>query len=724
MDGPNGSAGGPVYRARAPGGGPNDLLRVSFMSKGPERSKGSNRLALEASPYLQQHAHNPVDWYPWGPEALEKAKREDKPILLSIGYSACHWCHVMERESFEDAAIAATMNGWFVNVKVDREERPDLDHVYQLVVQLTGRSGGWPLTVFLTPDQKPFFGGTYFPPRDRYGMPGFPKVLESVHEAYRARRDEVDAHAGELELAIADAGKVGGGTVDVITPEFAASAARVLGSRFDATNGGFGHKPKFPNSTCLDVFLRVGDLAPARRALDAMRAGGIWDHLGGGFHRYSTDERWLVPHFEKMLYDNAQLLRTYADAWCSTREARYERTARDIAAYVAREMTAPDGGFYATQDADSEGEEGKFFVWTPAEVDAACGDDTEAAAIAKAFFDVTPPGNFEEGGASVLSTPASLEEVAARAAVPVVTAEAAIERARRRMFDARERRPKPFRDEKVLAGWNGLMAGALARAGAALDDAAMIEAASRALSCVECRLVVRESDGRARVLRHAKGDVVKGPGFLDDYAYVGDAALDLYEATGEPRWVTLARALADTVLARFLDSKEEGFFFTPDDGEKILVRTKDTFDHAVPSGSAIACRLLLRLGSLCDEAYAAPAVRSLEGLAQAAAQSPMGMSVTVGLVDRLARGSVDVVVVGPRSSAGAMALARAAQRTFVPNLVLAWADPTDRASMEACVALGRDKAAHAEPVAYVCRGRTCSPPVRDPRELERGLAER
>ena len=689
-----------------------------------------NRLALEASPYLQQHANNPVDWYPWGPEALERARLEDKPIFLSVGYSACHWCHVMERESFENADIAALMNEWFVSVKVDREERPDLDHVYQLVVQLTGRSGGWPLTVFLTPDQKPFFGGTYFPPVDRYGMPGFPKVLESVWEAYRARRDEVDAHAGELAGAIAEAGRPEAGSVEAITPEFAGRAASKLAARFDDRHGGFGQRPKFPSSTCLDVLLRTGDTGRARKALDAMRAGGIWDHLGGGFHRYSTDERWLVPHFEKMLYDNALLLRTYADAWRLTREPRYAETARAIAAYVAREMTSPGGGFYATQDADSEGQEGKFFVWTPAEVDAACGGDAEAAAVAKAAFDVTARGNFEESGATVLSTPAPVAEVASRVALSVPVAEAALERARAAMFAARELRPKPFRDEKLLASYNGLMAGALARAGAALGEPAMIEAAARALAFVEDKLVVREGaagSGGARVLRHCKGDVIRGPGFLDDHAFVGDAALDVYEATGDPRWVALARAVADAVIAHFHDAQGGGFFFTPDDGEKILVRTKDTFDHAVPSGSAVACRLLLRLGALADARYAESPTRALEGLASAAMQSPSGMSVTVGLVDRLARGSVDVVLVGPRSSEATRALARAAQAAFVPDLVLAWADPADPASMAACAAVAEGKPAQGEPVApvaYVCRGRACSLPLRDGPELERALAGR
>ena len=366
-----------------------------------------NRLADEASPYLQQHAQNPVDWYPWGAEALDRARQEDKPILLSIGYSACHWCHVMERESFEDTAIAALMNQWFVNVKVDREERPDLDQVYQLVVQLMGRSGGWPLTVFLTPDQRPFFGGTYFPPVDRYGMPGFPKVLQAIWEAYHARRDEVDAQSAELAKAIGDVAageaRAAAAASGAVGPALLETATEKLVARFDDDHGGFGHRPKFPSTMSLDVLLRGGDLARVRKALDGMRDGGIWDHLGGGFHRYSTDERWLVPHFEKMLYDNALLLRLYVDAWRATGEARYADTARGIAAYLLREMQSPDGGFYSTQDADSEGEEGKFFVWTPREVDAACAGDDEAARAAKRVWGIDAEGNFEGSGATVLS---------------------------------------------------------------------------------------------------------------------------------------------------------------------------------------------------------------------------------------------------------------------------------------------------------------------------------
>ncbi len=674
-----------------------------------------NRLAGEASPYLQQHAHNPVDWYPWGPEALERAKREDKPILLSIGYSACHWCHVMERESFEDEQIAKLMNGWFVNVKVDREERPDLDQVYQLVVQLMGRSGGWPLTVFLTPDQRPFFGGTYFPPVDRYGMPGFPKVLQAIWEAYHSKRDEVVAQSAELTRAIQQVGS-GEGSEAAPAPsaDLVKRGAAKLVARFDDVHGGFGHRPKFPNTMSLDVLLRTGDVARVRKALDGMRAGGIWDHLGGGFHRYSTDEHWLVPHFEKMLYDNALLLRLYVDAWRVTRDERYAETARAIAVYLTREMTSPEGAFYATQDADSEGEEGRFFVWTPEQVDEACAGDAEAARAAKRVWGIDAQGNFEgraETVLSLVSPPSDPEETAA------------LERARRAMFDAREKRPKPFRDEKILASWNALTIGALADAGGALGETAMLAAAARAMDYVERVLLAPEGQSRARVLRLAKDGAAKGSGFLDDHAYVADAALDLYDATGAARYVQLARRLADSILVHFHDEKEGGFFFTPDDGESILVRAKDPYDHAVPAGATVACRVLLRLGALVDERYAATATRSVERLAGAAADNPMGMSGTLSLVDRLVRGSVDVVLVGARGSEPTRSreLERAPMRAYLPDRVMAWVDPSDPASIEACRLLAEGKPAEPQPAAYVCRGRTCSLPVQTAEELAKLL---
>ena len=675
----------------------------------------TNRLAKEASPYLQQHAENPVDWYPWGEEALARARGEDRPILLSIGYSACHWCHVMERESFEDARTAKLMNDLFVNVKVDREERPDLDQIYQLVVQLMGRSGGWPLTVFLTPAQKPFFAGTYFPPADRYGMPSFAKVLTAVAEAYREKRGDIDAQADEIAGAIAEAtrvearasGAATGAAAAALTTDFVQRAARKIASRFDDANGGFGNAPKFPNTMALDVLLRAGDVARVKRALVAMRAGGIYDQLGGGFHRYSTDAQWLVPHFEKMLYDNALLLRLYVDGWRATGEETLAETARDVAAYVAREMTDPStGGFYASQDADSEGEEGKFFVWSPEEIaDALAGDD-EAHGAATLAWGITEDGNFEETSKTVLSLVA-----------PAAVSAAALARAREKLFAVREERVKPFRDEKILASWNGLMIGALADASRALDAPEMLAAAQRAFAFVESKLVTAEG----RVLRLVKDDVVKGPGFLDDHAYVADAALDLYEATGDPRYVARARAIADALLRHF-----GGFYFTPDDGEALITRAKDPWDHAVPSGQAIACRVLLRLGALAEERYLEPARAELERLAGAALDNPMGIAQSVCLLDRLVRGSVDVVVVGRgvREDPRAHALVREVSRAWLGARNVAWLDPSDDASRAACAALaeGKTPASDGSPAAYVCRGRTCSLPLTTPESLREALA--
>jgi uncharacterized protein YyaL (SSP411 family) len=709
-------------------------------------ARPSNRLAREASPYLRQHATNPVDWYPWGEEALGRAKREDRPILLSVGYSACHWCHVMERESFEDEAIARRMNEGFVCIKVDREERPDLDQIYQLVVQLMGRSGGWPLTVFLTPDKTPFFGGTYFPPTDRYGMPGFPKILEAVGEAYRTRRAEVTAQAGELAQAIARIGagdlpEKPGGEADTPGPDLLERAAAKLGERFDDAHGGFGGRPKFPNTMSLDLLLRRGALehdacalARVRRALDRMRAGGIHDHLGGGFHRYSTDEKWLVPHFEKMLYDNALLMRAYADAHRAMGDRAYADTVRAIAAYVVREMQDPRGGYYATQDADSEGEEGKFFLWTPEEVDEACGEDAEAAHVLRAHFGVTPDGNFEDphaepsaGAARSLRTVLSIvrdkAEVATELALPLSKVEDAILRGRALLFAYRAKRPRPMRDEKVLASWNGLMVGAMADAGALLDDASFVASAERAFAFV-LETLATEENGVLRLARHATrtedGEAARGKGFLDDYAFLADAALVLYEVTGAPRYVTVACRLADTMIRHF--HGDAGFFYTPDDGEPLLVRTKDAYDQAVPSATSIACQVMVKLGALTDTKYTAYASADLERLAPAAIANPAAFGQSIAVLHRLVRGHVEVVLVGPRDSPATRALARTALHAYLPNRLVAWADPADPSAMTAARVLADGKPARDVPVAYVCRDRACAAPVAEPSALERVLA--
>ena len=685
-----------------------------------------NRLLHEASPYLQQHAHNPVDWFPWGDEALTKSKAEDKPILLSIGYSACHWCHVMERESFEDEGIARQMNQDFVSIKVDREERPDLDHIYQLVVQLMGRSGGWPLTVFLTPEQKPFFAGTYFPPRDRYGISGFPTVLAALADIYKTRRGDVEKSAREIAQTLARVG-------DLRTSDAAAArlgpdllertAAKLLG-RFDPRYGGFGGRPKFPNTMCLGVLLRRGveenqehPAQSVKLALERMRAGGIWDHLGGGFHRYSTDERWLVPHFEKMLYDNALLLRLYTDGFRAFGNEEHAATARDIGAYLLAEMESPAGGFFASQDADSEGEEGKFFVWTEDQIRAALGDDEVAILTALRYYGVTASGNFESTGATVLHANRPLDAVAVELDLPRAEIELALSRARTKLRAAREKREKTFRDEKILASWNGLVIGALADAASPLEAPSFLAAAVRAYDRVERDLV---SD--AGVARLVKDGVVRGPGFLDDYAFLASAALDLYEATGNSRYVGAAARLADQLLEKFWDEAGGGFFFTPHDGERLITRSKDPFDQAVPSGGSIASLALLRLAALLDEKYGVPAQRYLEQVAPSALDNPFGFGQTIGVLDRLVRGSTDVVILGRRDDPLAIALHRAALSRYLPNRNVVWADPASAASLAAAPLLTRDKPFDRAPTAFVCRGRTCSAPLNEPSEL-RALLE-
>ncbi len=673
-----------------------------------------NRLSLESSPYLRQHANNPVDWHPWGPEALEKALREDKPILLSIGYAACHWCHVMERESFEDQELAAQMNELFVNIKVDREERPDLDQIYQLTVQLMGRSGGWPLTVFLTPDRRPFFAGTYFPPRDKMGMPGFGRVMQAVSDAYRNRRGEVAEQAQEMTAAIARASLPAGALKSEAGPDLLKKACRKLLSRFDSAHGGFGGRPKFPNTMGLDVLLRRGvqeaDSVSAdsvRLALDKMRAGGIWDHLRGGFHRYSTDERWLVPHFEKMLYDNALLLRLYTDGFRVFGKPEYERVAREIVGYLMAEMRDPSGAFYAAQDADSEGHEGKFFVWTLSDLHKALGSDVQAYDAARIYFGITEEGNFENSGATVLSEVKSIERTAAIVDVPLEQAEAALLRAKAKMLEARNERAKPLRDDKVLTSWNALLIGALCDAGRAFSEPSWVQMAEEAFAAIEQRLVADR-----RVGRYFLGDAAVQRGFLDDQAYMGNAALDLFEATGKARYVSVARSLCDAMLEQFWDKAASGFFFTPKDGEALITRTKELYDHAAPSSASMASLLCLRLSELADESYAKPAQEQLGAVAHTAAENPFGLGQMVCVLDRLARGSVDVVIVGDAKSPESKAFQRVAFRAYLPNRNVIVLDPNDAELSKSVPLIAEGKAGRAsEIVAYVCRNRTCSAPI-------------
>ena len=695
------------------------------MTSSAPSARRPNRLIHEASAYLRQHAHNPVDWYPWGEEALARARELDRPILLSVGYSACHWCHVMERESFEDEAVARQMNDHFVCIKVDREERPDIDQIYQTVVQLLRQSGGWPLTVFLTPTQRPFFGGTYFPPAPRHGLPAFGDLLGKVAEAYAQKREDVLLEADEIMEAIT---RVNGrrGTSSAPGPELLGQAAQKLTRRFDDEHGGFGDRPKFPSTMNVEVLLRHAveardgaSEARVRRVLDAMRAGGIWDHLGGGFHRYSTDAKWLVPHFEKMLYDNAQLLRLYLDAGRAFASDAYVGVARDIAVYLRREMQSPAGAFFAAQDADSEGEEGRFFVWSPAQIDAIVTDPVSQQLV-KEHYGVEPHGNFEKTGLSVLSEVTGSDRLSIRFGMSPSEVHRRLDEGRAALWQAREQRPRPARDEKMLACWNGLTIGALAELGAATGETVWIDAARAAFACLEQHLIGDDKTvarylaiegGQARVLR---------PGFLDDHANLGLAALDLYEATGEARYAQVARRIADRMLADFW--ADGSFYLTAGSGESLVVRPHDPHDQATPSGSSQAALLCLRLGSLVGEPYTERAATALGAVAASAIEHPFGLGQSVNALHRLVRGSVDVVIVGTRGEAATEALRREVLAAYLPSRTLVLVD--DDASRQAASALAEGKpGVDGGAVAYVCRGQTCSAPVRSADELRALLRE-
>ncbi len=686
-----------------------------------------NRLATERSPYLLQHARNPVDWMAWGDEAFERARREDKPVFLSIGYSACHWCHVMERESFEDEATAALLNERFVSVKVDREERPDVDQTYQLAHQvLTQRGGGWPLSMFLTPERKPFFGGTYFPDARRYGMPSFTDVLTALGDAWKNRRDEVIAQSDELAALLPRATSAAPHRTVEPRDVLREAVERVL-PRVDRDLGGLAGAPKFPNTMTFDLLAAVaasGDerAASAREALaitlDAMARGGIRDHLGGGFARYSTDARWHVPHFEKMLYDNAQLARLYLDGARALTDgdaitpARCRAVVRDTFAYVRREMTSPAGTFYSAQDADSEGEEGRFFAWTPDEVKAAAGDD---AAAACAWFEVTDLGNWERGR-SVLHTPASRDEVARRLKLPVEDLDAAIARARPKLLAARELRPRPMRDDKCLAGWNALMIGALADAGATLDEPAWTAAAKR---CLDAWRTVAWTSPR---LAHAMKDgVAYGEGFLDDYGAMAGAAIDVYEATGDAASLAFARALLEAVVARFVDAATGELCFTSSDAEVVLHRSRDPYDHAYPGGAGLCVDALARLAELTgDKTFHDVAARAAEVYAARAAAHPTGMASLTRAIDRVARSSIEVIVVGDGARDDTRAMRSAARRAMVPRRLLVCVASAEEAlshGLDAALFEGRSAGPEGAPVAYVCRGTACEMPARSPESL-------
>ena len=677
--------------------------------------KHTNRLQQETSPYLLQHAHNPVDWYPWGEEALARARAENKPILLSIGYSACHWCHVMERESFENEEIAALMNENFINIKVDREERPDLDQIYMNSVQLMLGHGGWPLTVFLTPDLVPFYGGTYFPPEDRFRLPGFPRVLAGVAHAYRTQPEEIaqttTSFLNELRrMSVAHESN------EPINEQLLDAAASALARNYDPKHGGFGGAPKFPASMNLEFLLRVHlrtndgqSLKMVTETCRRMAEGGLYDQLGGGFHRYSTDAHWLVPHFEKMLYDNALLSRLYLHAYQVTGEEFFRRITEETLDYVAREMTDAGGAFYSTQDADSEGVEGKFFVWSIEEINELLGEDD--GRLVSAYYGATAAGNFEEK--NILHVPRQAETVAAELNVPVERLREVIERSKPLLFAAREKRVKPGRDEKAIAAWNGMMLTSFAEAASVLERDDYRRIAERN---AEFMLNTLRHEG---TLRHVyKDGQAKHHGYLDDYACVASGLLSLYEATGELRWLRECITLTEQMCEEFWDETDGGFFYTSARGEQLIVRNKDFMDNATPSGNSVAAELLLRLALLTEnQAHARKAVTIFRLLRDQAVRYPSAFGYLLGALDFQLSTPKEIVIIGERGASDSQALLREVWKRYLPNKVVAQSAENGAEGSGVLPLLRERPALGGRATAYVCENYSCLQPVTTPGEL-------
>jgi len=682
----------------------------------------TNRLFLESSPYLLQHAHNPVDWYPWGDEAFDAARRLGRPVFLSVGYSTCHWCHVMEEESFEDEEIARYLNENYICIKVDREERPDVDGIYMAAVQLTTGRGGWPMSVWLTPDRKPFYGGTYFPARDgdRGATVGFLTVIRRLKEIYVTQPSQVTQNSTQLADAIQKQLAETRPATGPVGPDALKGAFNQYRERFDETHGGLKGSPKFPSSLPVRFLLqyhrRTGDpqaLRMATETLERMAAGGMYDQVGGGFHRYSTDERWLVPHFEKMLYDNALLTLAYLDGFQVTGRKEFERVAREVLRYADRDMGAPGGGFYSATDADSptpsgRREEGWFFTWTPGELEAVLGKDRTR--VVAAYYAATSSGNFE--GRSILHTPKSLDQVARELRIAPERARAVIEESKTLLYRARAKRPSPHRDEKVLASWNGLMISAFARGALVLGHAAYSDRAERAAGFIlaqmreKGRLKHSYKDGKARI-----------EAYLDDYAFLIAGLLDLYEATGRPQWLREAIALNATLEMHYEDKTTGGFFLTADDHEKLLAREKPSYDGAEPSGNSVQALNLLRLGEFTtQDRYRVRALRTLRSFQGRLAEAPTALSELLLAVDFHLDIPKEVVIVTPNSRAEAEPFLAALRATYLPNRVITIAvEGEDLRSQSKEAALLLDKVAQGgKATAYVCEGGVCKLPTTDP----------
>ncbi|HZT06004.1 MAG TPA: thioredoxin domain-containing protein [Chloroflexota bacterium] len=672
----------------------------------------ANRLISESSPYLRQHAHNPVDWYPWGDDALAKARDEDKPLLLSIGYSACHWCHVMAHESFEDPHTAAIMNERFVNVKVDREERPDLDQIYMTAVQGMTGQGGWPMTVFLTPDGKPFYGGTYFPPTDRGGMPAFQRVLLSVSEAFRSQRSQVGVQADRVAAFIRDQTRVRAAST-ALDRSVLQGAAQAMLERFDRENGGYAGAPKFPQAMALDFMLRsytrthdADQLAMVMTSLRHMAQGGIYDQVGGGFHRYTVDGEWVVPHFEKMLYDNALLAQVYIHAFQLTGDSEARRIAQETLDFVAREMRDASGGFYSTLDADSEGVEGKYYVWSADEFNAVVGSDD--ADLVREHFGVTREGNFE--GKSILTIATPVRELAQRLHRSESDVEAAIARGRGRLFAARSARVRPGLDDKILASWNGLMLRAFAEAARVLG-----RPSDRAIAEASADFLVRELWRDGHVIRVYKDGGAKIRGYLEDYAATADGLLATYEDSYDPSRFMAAKEITDRMIDLFWDEADGRFYDAASDGETLVARPRDLWDNATPSGTSLACHVLLQLWCLTgDPRYERIARSAMAEIADLLRQHPVGFGNMLAAVDFLLAPPCEIAIIGEVGSPDMQRMLEPFRREYLPNAVLAVRDAREPTATPTIPLLDGRTILNGTSTAYVCRGFVCDAPVTDP----------
>jgi uncharacterized protein len=688
------------------------------------RSRAMNHLAGESSLYLQQHANNPVNWYPWGDEAFALAKQLDQPIFLSIGYSACHWCHVMEHESFEDAETARFLNEHFVSIKVDREERPDVDHLYMSALQaMTREGGGWPLSVWLTPEMQPFYAGTYYPPDDRYGMqrPSFKRLLTGIVDAWTTRRDEIRQQSGNvteyLRQMMGGESKGDGN----LSPSLIENAARAWMRNFDAANGGFGGAPKFPHAIELRLLLRASKRFNAgefrhmvSHSLDKMAAGGMYDQIGGGFHRYSTDERWLVPHFEKMLYDNALLTSAYVDAWKATGEPEYRRIAEETIDYVLREMTSPPGAFYSTQDADSEGEEGKFYVWSKQEIDAIL--DKDQASLVRQVYGVTEGGNFE--GHNILHRAGTWEQLAKLCAIAEANLRERIKAANAKLYEVRSKRVWPGRDEKILTSWNGLMIAAMAQAGAAFVNDRYLTAASAAADFILLKMSVGDSLFRTCAVESPP----RIAGYLEDYACFIDALFEVYLATFERRWLEAAIRLASGMIGRF-SAADGSFYSTSDEHAHLIARHKDHYDGSTPSGNAMAATALLRLGHLTARRDLIDAgARALGAFSKLLAESPGGSSQMLVALDFHLGPAQEIVVVGQAESAETRHVLSALRRAYLRNALLLVHDPDRGEAPVDLIPHYRDKTSSTDVRVYVCENMTCRAPLEGADAVEKWLS--